>query len=103
MAITGKVVKLVHIYSSSFVCHNLENNNLKLQTNPAVVDSTNISHKSRKTKIIIIIFSRYLHKEVKKECTHYNKAAQIIFFIKNTLYHYIHDCNASGLHYLRKI
>jgi len=58
MTVTGKVVKFVHIYSCSFVCHNLEkNNNLKSQTNPTAADSTNISHK------------------VEKECMHYDKAA----------------------------
>ena len=43
MTVTRKVVKLVHIYSCSFVCHNLDNNNLKLKTNPTAADSTNIS------------------------------------------------------------
>ena len=42
MAVTGKVVKLVHIYSCSFVCHNLENNDLKLRANPTAAGSTNI-------------------------------------------------------------
>ena len=59
MAVTRKVIKLVHIYSCSFVCHNLENNNLKLQTNPTAADSTNISHAQSS----------------QKECMHYNKAA----------------------------
>ena len=95
MAVTRKVVKLVHIYSCSFVCHNLENNDLKLQANPTAADSTNISGKMKMKMHFLLLPAQ----SSQKECMHYNKTeygGSILFCqIEKT----IHDCNASGLHY----
>lgn len=80
VAVTGKVVKLVHIYSWSFVCHNLEKNNLKLQINPTAADSTNISHKndeSRKWKWKYIPPATSMKQ---MERMHYEKAASFHVF-----------------------